>query len=292
MANTTASRSRFSPALGIAAFAVVLLLAACDSEPTTFADDSFAVTANLDIGTGSAPGRLLVGVVEQDGTRTGSPSQAVDLEVAPLDAPEEIQRVPGMYTWIIENATGLYRGEFVFDRPGTWELTVHPESGDPLSSVQFTVLEETFTPNIGEPAVVAPTLTLEDSTFEELTTDPDPDPSFYEASLEEALQSGRRTVLIFSTPAYCQTATCGPLLNNTKEIAASFPGVNFVHVEVYTGLTEPDFAPDPAHLAPAVGSDYWNLQTEPWVFVIDEGGIVRARFEGVMDPDELAAHLG
>jgi hypothetical protein len=57
-------------------------------------------------------------------------------------------------------------------------------------------------------------------------------------------------------------------------------------------LNEPDFAPDPAHLAPAAGAAYWNLPSEPWVFVIDETGTVTARFEGAVTGDELASALG
>jgi hypothetical protein len=110
-------------------------------------------------------------------------------------------------------------------------------------------------------------------------------------TLTEALDSGRPTVLIFSTPAYCLTATCGPLLDTVKDLAPGYPEVNFIHIEVYTGLNQPDFAPDPAHLAPAAGAAYWNLPSEPWVFVIDETGTVIARFEGAVTGDELVSAL-
>lgn len=275
--------------LGIAAllFLIAALVAGCSSAESTTPNESFAIIANADIGTG--PARVLVGVLDEDGARIGSPDHRIEVEVAPVDDPDEAQRVPGVFTWILEDVAGLYRAEFDFDQPGTWVMTVHPEEGDPLPPAHFTVLDQTFAPNIGEPAPVVATPTLRDLPIEKLTTDPEPDPSFYQLSLEEALASGRPIVLVFSTPAYCVTATCGPLLNNVKEAASAFPEVNFIHVEVYTGFTEPNFAPDPAHLAPAVES--WNLQSEPWVFVIDEGGTVTARFEGVMAPDELISHL-
>ena len=48
---------------------------------------------------------------------------------------------------------------------------------------------------------------------------------------------------------------------------------------------------DAEHLAPAVGPEWYNLPSEPWVFVIDENGTVTGRFEGVMDPAELDAML-
>lgn len=57
----------------------------------------------------------------------------------------------------------------------------------------------------------------------------------------------------------------------------------------YTGLTEPGFIPDRAHLAPSILE--WRLPTEPWVIVVDGAGIV-ARFQGVVAPAEIEAILG
>jgi hypothetical protein len=168
---------------------------------------------------------------------------------------------------------------------------VAPATGDPLPPTGFNVLADTSAPALGERAPASPTPTVGEAPFEQFTTDSDPDPAFYELSLDEAVGNGRKTVVIFSTPAFCQTATCGPLLDIVKGEAPNYPDVNFVHVEVYTNLTDPDFAPIPANLAPSVGAAWWNLPSEPWVFVVDESGIVQARFEGVMAPEELQAEL-
>ena len=158
---------------------------------------------------------------------------------------------------MVEDVVGLYRGEFEFLRAGAWAVSVIPEDG-----------------------------------FADLTTDRNPDPRFYELSLDEAIRSGRRTVLVFSTPAFCHTLACGPMLEVAKQVAPAYQEVNFVHVEVFTDLQADDFAPDAAHLAPAVGPDHWNLPSEPWVFVIDDRGVVEARFEGVVAPEELVDVLG
>lgn len=274
--------------LGTLAFAA-LLAAACSSSAGAFPEGSFAIVANVDIGTG--PSRVLVSVAQEDGTRLGSPDVAVSLVAAPFDDPADTQTVPAVFTWMVEDVVGLYRAEFVFDRPGIWQVTVQPDEGSPLAPAAVNVLEQTLSPAIGEAAPVVDTPTLADFTLVELTTDPAPDPRFYELSLTDALASGKPTVLVFSTPAYCVTAACGPLLDLVKEAAGDYPDTNFIHVEVYTGLTEPDFQPNAAHLSPAAGPDYFNLPTEPWVFVIDQAGIITARFEGVMGPDELQAAL-
>lgn len=259
-------------------------------EAAGFPDGSFAIVANSDLGVG--PARLVVGVAEEDGSRLGSPGDRIEVEVAPLDGAGQTMRVPGVFTWILEDVVGVYRAEVFFDAAGTWTATVHPASGEPLPAVPFGVQEETYAPNVGEPAPVAPTPTLDNAALDDLTTDDDPDPRFYEVTLDEAVTSGRPTVIVFATPAYCTSATCGPMLDTVKETASVYPDVNFIHVEVYTGFNEPGFAPDPAHLAPAVRADYWNLPSEPWVFVIDDQGIVAGRFEGVLAPEELTALLG
>jgi hypothetical protein len=269
--------------------AAALALAACGSSDATFPDEAFAIRASSDLGVG--PDRLLLGIGDDTGARLGSPDDNVTIAVHPESDPAAVQEAPGVWTWIVPDGVGLYRAAFDFDSAGIWVATVSPAAGDPLEPVLFQVQDDPFAPGIGETAPVAPTPTLSDMTIEELTTDPEPELSFYEMSLEEAVASGRPTVLVFSTPAYCQTAACGPLLETVKDVAPLHPDVNFIHVEVYTGLTDQDFAPDAAHVAPAAGEEWYSLPSEPWVFVINEAGMVTGRFEGVMDASELEAIL-
>jgi len=288
----------------VAAATFALLATACGSEDdrsstgatgsgqtaeATFPADTFTIVANADIGLGRS--RVLFGVLEGGGRRLGSPTDRVTIAVAHTDDVDNPQIADGIFTWIIEDAFGLYRAEFDFDKPGLWSAVLLPEVGDPLPAAGFNVAADTAAPAIGEPAPTPETPTLANSSFEEITTDNDPDPRFYELSLDEAIDNGRKTVVIFSTPAFCQTATCGPLLELVKGVAAGFPDVDFVHVEVYTNLTDPDFAPVPENLAPSVLAEWWNLPSEPWVFIVDEAGLVQARFEGVMAVEELMEGL-
>jgi hypothetical protein len=262
---------------------------AADDGDGIFPPDSFAIIANADVGVGRS--RLLVGVLEEGGRRLGSPADEVTISVRHTDRPDSIQTADGIFTWIVEGALGLYRVEFDLDSPGIWEAVVVPTAGDPLPPVAFQVLADPAAPAVGEPAPAPETPTLGDSSLAELTTDPDPDLSFYELSLDEAIGNDRKTVVVFSTPAFCQTAACGPLLDITKDVAPKHPDVDFVHIEVYSNLTDPNFAPTPEYLAPSVRSQWWNLPSEPWVFVVDEAGIIQARFEGVIAAEELDAEL-
>lgn len=79
------------------------------------------------------------------------------------------------------------------------------------------------------------------------------------------------------------------MLEQTKTMADEYPGVDFLHVEVYGGFNEPGFEPDVAHLVPAVVA--FGLPTEPWVFVMDEEGVVMGRFDGVLGDGEIESLL-
>jgi hypothetical protein len=179
---------------------------------------------------------------------------------------------------------GLYVTRFEFAEPGVWEVTIE---GGGTASARFDVATESSVPGPGDPA--PPSLTPTATTAGELagvTTDPEPVEQLYRLSIADAVGNGRPTVIAFATPAFCQTALCGPSLEVVKAAVAGHPGIDFVHVEPFvieaarTGTLEP---------VPAMAE--WSLATEPWVFVVDSGGAVAASFEGVIGDDELEAAL-
>lgn len=266
-----------------------VLLAGCGGEDI-FPQGSITVIANSDIGVGQS--RIQIAVVGPTGDRLGSPDTPIEVEIQPADESLDSQTYDAQWMWLIPDVSGLYRIDADISKPGVWRLAVIPDSGDPLPNTGFEARQPTLAPDLGEPAPVAPIDTLATKPLEDLTTDPEPDPDFYRLTMEEAFTSGRKTVVVFATPAFCQTAICGPALDTVKSVKPEFPGVNFMHVEVYTDINAPGFTPGPEFLAPALGSDYWNLPTEPWVFVVDETGRVSARFEGAVTPDDIRSALG
>ncbi|NNF65013.1 MAG: hypothetical protein HKN07_12265 [Acidimicrobiia bacterium] len=276
---------------------IMFIVAACGgaAEVTTIAASgdgavpagSFAVRASSDLGVGQE--RLLVGIVAENGQRLGSPDLDVTMQIWPQDDPEAAQNFDADFLWIVPEVSGIYKADVEFDRPGIWAVTLLPEGGPPLEPVGFSVLSDTASPSIGEAAPASQSPSVATHAIEDISTDDDPDPRFYAMSVAEAVTSGRQSVIVFATPQFCQTAACGPMLDDVKAAASSHPEVNFVHVEVFTGFSEPGFAPNSDHLAPAVLE--WGLVTEPWVFVVDGSGTVTHRFEGVMDSSELDAAL-
>lgn len=104
-------------------------------------------------------------------------------------------------------------------------------------------------------------------------------------TVAEALASGRPSVIVFATPAFCQTAVCALVVESVAAVQTELgEQVNFVHLEIYK-----EFNPS---LVLADEVEQWQLSSEPWVFVLDEDGRVAARLGGPVSPRELTAALG
>jgi hypothetical protein len=114
-------------------------------------------------------------------------------------------------------------------------------------------------------------------------------------SIAEAIKSGKLSVVVFATPKFCSSQTCGPTLGIVKRVADDFEGINFVHDD-FEGINfvhvEPYELPaDPANLQPIEAVQQWGLPSEPWVFVMDASGRVVAKYEGVVGKKELTGEL-
>ena len=88
-------------------------------------------------------------------------------------------------------------------------------------------------------------------------------------------------VVVFATPKFCTSRTCGPVVDVVKAVQRRFTGVRFIHVEIYQDNN------------PAQGRNRWvkewHLPSEPWVFVVGRDGRIKARFEASVSVAELAA---
>jgi hypothetical protein len=93
-------------------------------------------------------------------------------------------------------------------------------------------------------------------------------------------------VLLFATPALCQSRVCGPVVDIAEAVKAGMDGddVEFIHQEVFR-----DNQIDKG-LRPQLAA--YHLQTEPWVFTINREGKVADRIEGAYSAGELEAAIG
>ena len=75
----------------------------------------------------------------------------------------------------------------------------------------FEVAEPGNVPNIGSIPPLSRNKTLQNTEpLEKLTTDFAPDPDLYQITVEDAVAIGKPTVVVFASPAFCTSPTCGP----------------------------------------------------------------------------------
>lgn len=272
--------------------AVALLLAACgagssggeiDDSVTPFAQ---IASANGSIGVGEQ--RVLVAIIDRDTNAfLASPDRPATVTVAdengaPLDTYET------SFVWAVEDSRGLYVANMTFDEPGTYQVTIEAEGLAPAGPTGLEVFEDPLVVQKGQPA--PPSVTRTAAEYPDLSlisSDPDPDPAMYEISVDEAVTNGTPSVIVFATPAWCVSETCGPLLEQVKALRPEYEGVDFVHVEIYSDIQVDSFE----ELATVPAVEEWGLPSEPWVFVVDASGVVSASFEGVAGDDELAGAI-
>jgi len=210
-----------------------------------------------------------------------------------------VETDPATFVWAIENERGVYVTHVTFPTAGAWQAeftTAAP--GGPSETIPFDldVRADRSVVGVGEPApsVDTPTAADVDGELARLSTDAEPVPAFYETSIAEAIDAGRPFVLVFATPKFCVTAQCGPTLDRLKPIATAHPGVAFINVEPYELTFENDQLQPVltnGQLTPVDSVIAYGLLSEPYVFVVDGDGIVRASFEVIFSADEIEAAL-
>jgi hypothetical protein len=318
------ARSRRLTAL-LAALAMVLV--ACEgsddasdesAEAPQAAETGLAVAiASFDLHVGEDR-RLIAGVLTPD--RGIVAFGDVQMELAPADAGEDdgatqtvtasFLPVPGAEpegggsqpTVVVgDSGAGVYETEVDLDQPGPWELTVTAELADGTTrtgTAGFQVAEEPQILAVGDEAPRTENLTTGDVDGEEVlpvmvdsraqgSNDEDPAEHLHDTTIAESIEDGRPVVALFATPVYCVSRFCGPITEVFADIAEQYEDrADFVHVEIWK-----DFEEQELNEAAAEWIQTEQGGNEPWTFLIDEEGRIAARWDNVLDADDLIDHL-
>jgi hypothetical protein len=197
-------------------------------------------------------------------------------------------------------AVGVYStGPVTIPFAGFWEVEV--DAGKlgkamagftaydaPQAVATGSLAPKTTNPTVRTPGIAPAqldSLTLDATSLTALTH-----PELHQASIADSIAAKRPVAIVVATPAYCSSRFCGPLVDEFAKVAADFPGLDFVHLEVF-----PDGYDKPVsvHAAQwiAEGGVPSGQGNEPWVFVVDRKGVVAARFDNVVDLAALRAEL-
>ena len=250
----------------------------------------------------AGPNRFLFSLTDRESNLLAGPGVAVHLLFYDDDVDKDAVafEADSRFLWAVEGVSGLYAANVEFPSDGRWGTrfeATFPDGSTQSVRADYDVLAEPQTPAIGEqaPSVDTPTAADVGGDLAQLSTDDDPEPRFYETSIADALAAGEPFVVAFATPAFCQSATCGPTLETVKAVAEDHPEVVFINVEPYVmafndGSLQPVLDAD-GRLQAAPWTEAWDLLTEPFVAVVDATGAVRAKFEGALAPDELQSAI-
>ena len=264
-----------------------------DAQPTVLQLDNegiIPIPGNSELIIG--PNRFALALLEEDNTPILDETVVFRFFLG-----EELKsETPAGFTYAIPGANGFYTANVDFEAAGQWlvEAVLTRGAEEEVVPFSFPVREESLSPNIGDSVPASTNLTLAtEPNIRRLSTDVDPEPALYETTVAEAVTLGRPAVVVFATPAFCQTRFCGPVVDNVKEVRQDFlDAVTFIHIEPFE-LDEDSGIVTAEGGGPIVAEPMleWNLQTEPWIYILDAAGLVAARFEGAASPQELTQVL-
>lgn len=175
----------------------------------------------------------------------------------------------------------IYISEIPLERPGKWVFGALTKQGDGYggSLVPTPSLVGQFDPpDVGDKAPVTDTDTAaENPDISDIDTRVPPS-SMHDENLADVLGK-KPVVLLFATPALCQSRICGPVVDVAEQVKRDNPDVAFIHQEIYNQN-------DPSKgTRPAVNA--YGLPSEPWLFVIDADGKITTAIEGAFSVQEL-----
>jgi hypothetical protein len=138
-------------------------------------------------------------------------------------------------------------------------------------------------PDVGQPAIAihTPTVAQVGRNVASIDTRVPPAPDLQQVDFASVLHH-KPVVLLFATPALCQSRVCGPVVDVEDQVKSQTGDrVAFIHMEIYNNN---DVAKG---YRPQVGA--YRLPSEPWLFAIDRQGRIVERLEGAFSAGELKA---
>jgi hypothetical protein len=182
---------------------------------------------------------------------------------------------------------GHYVAQVSFTRPGTWGIEILAQQKDgsrEVARTAVTVLDTPQTPAIGSLAPRSRNLIASDvKDLRQIDTSPRPDPRLHQIRIADAIEQRKPQIIVFATPQFCTSRMCGPVVDIVRTLLPTYgKRIAFTHQEIWQDFAEKKVFPT---------VEEWRLYTEPWIFVVDGLGIIRAKFEGLVTARELEAAL-
>jgi hypothetical protein len=182
---------------------------------------------------------------------------------------------------------GIYVSQLAFTHAGPWGIELLAREGDgsvTAARLTVTVLDSAVTPMLGSPAPRSRNLIARDvKDLRQIDTSQRPDVRLHQTRIVDAIEQGKPQLIVFATPQFCTSRMCGPVVEIVKTLLPGYgKRVVFTHQEIWQ-----DFALK----QPFATVIEWQLRSEPWIFIVDGQGVIRAKFEGLVTARELEPAL-
>ena len=167
-----------------------------------------------------------------------------------------------------------------FDQAGNWGLFVEAILQDGSRKYGDLLLQvggEPFTPAPGDDAIKSDNLTRDDVDDIREIDSGDPPNDMHDHKIREVIEAGRPLVIVFSTPAYCTSAFCGPVNQEVEDLYEEYKDrVDFVHIEIWRDRSAGTLNPTARE---------WLMRpdgglSEPVVYVVGKDGVIFDRWDG------------
>jgi hypothetical protein len=182
---------------------------------------------------------------------------------------------------------GVYTVDAVLPTEGIWTGDIEVDGKD--VRMYFQVAAQPVAPTVGTkaPVVASPTVANPLGVDPLCTrTDADNNPApcdLHTQNLADITGRGRPVVVMFATPARCQSRFCGPVLDQLLSLQGQYQDrMDMVHVEIYRSTTGTALVPT---------LDGWGIMSEPWIYTIDGAGTIQGRLDGAFSTSEIKALL-
>ena len=194
--------------------------------------------------------------------------------------------VPGASKQGTADVSQVYVAHVRLPGPGRYTLLAVPVGGSPIQAIgTLQVGRHAVAPEIGATAYPSrtPTLASTHGRLGLLTTRTPPDRALLRYSVADSLRAHVPFVVAFATPKFCESRTCGPVVDVVDAVRKRLAGngVRFIHVEIYRR--------NDVSLGPNRWVKEWHLPSEPFVFLVGRDGRIAGRFEGSVSVAELEA---
>src|SRR4051794_29086521 len=239
----------------------------------------------------TSPGdtRIAFGMIGQDGQPVYGPTALYvaptpnDPAEGPFVAPADVLLTDARYRSKQAATTqdpfvAVYGAEVKFPKKGQYAVlaTTKLSNGKltgATGQVQVSSEQADPIPRVGDKAPKVHTETVASAKGDIAKIDTrDPPSDMHDVDFADVV--GKKPVaLLFATPQLCQSRVCGPVTDIELQMKSKYGNkMDFIHQEVYVdndvnkGLREP--------------LRQFNLPSEPWLFVVDKTGTIKARLEG------------